>query len=73
MLQEYGEIVNEIKGVNPRFAKIFEAHSSLNDEINNIASGRDHLGDLDLEKLKKEKLRLKDEAQTIIFEYKKNK
>lgn len=71
MLQEYTEIISDIKMSNAHFAKIFEKHTGLDQQINNIEGGREHMEQSDLEKLKKEKLKLKDEAYAMIMAYKK--
>lgn len=71
MLHEYRDIISKIKVTNAHFAKIFEKHNELDQKITNIEEGREHMSDLELETLKKEKLRLKDEAYTMIIAYKK--
>ena len=71
MLHEYREIISKIKVDNAHFAKIFEKHNELDQKIIDVEEGREHLSDLDLETMKKEKLRLKDEAYTMIIAYKK--
>ncbi len=71
MLHEYRDIISKLKQENAHFAKIFEKHNELDDRITEIEEGREHLDDLELEKLKKEKLRLKDEAYAMILKYKK--
>jgi len=71
MLHEYRDIVSKLKTENAHFAKIFERHNELDDKITEAEEGRLALDDLELETLKKEKLRLKDEAYAMIMEYKK--
>ncbi|PID47697.1 MAG: hypothetical protein CR967_03475 [Proteobacteria bacterium] len=71
MLHEYRDIITKIKQKNAHFAKIFEKHNELDQQIANVEEGREHMDDLSLETLKKEKLRLKDEAYAMIVEYKK--
>jgi len=71
MLHEYRDIISKLKQENAHFAKIFEKHNELDDKIKEVEEGREHMEDLELEKLKKEKLRLKDEAYAMILEYKK--
>ncbi len=71
MLHEYRDIISKLKQENAHFAKIFEKHNELDDRITEVEQGREHMEDLELEKLKKEKLRLKDEAYAMILEYKK--
>lgn len=71
MLHEYREIISKIKVDNAHFAKIFEKHNELDQKITDVEEGREHLTDLELETMKKEKLRLKDEAYSMIVAYKK--
>ena len=71
MLHEYRDIISKLKQENAHFAKIFEKHNELDDKIAEVESGREHMEQLELEKLKKEKLKLKDEAYAMILEYKK--
>jgi len=71
MLHEYRDIISKLKQENAHFAKIFEKHNELDDKITEVEEGREHMDDLELEKLKKEKLKLKDEAYAMILEYKK--
>jgi len=70
MLQEYGEIISDIKVSNAHFAKIFEKHNDLNQQITDVEAGREHMEQLELESMKREKLKLKDEAYAIIMAYK---
>ena len=71
MLHEYRDIISKLKQENAHFAKIFERHNELDDKIAEIEAGREHMEQFELEKLKKEKLKLKDEAYAMILEYKK--
>jgi uncharacterized protein YdcH (DUF465 family) len=71
MLSQYMDIIPKIKETNPHFAAIFEKHEELNAKIDEVEAGREHLEQEELEVLKKEKLKLKDEAYSIIVEYQK--
>ena len=71
MLHEYREVISKLKVENAHFAKIFEKHNELDQKIVDIDEGREHMSDADLDVLKKEKLRLKDEAYAMIVAYKK--
>ncbi len=71
MLHEYRDIISKLKVENAHFAKIFEKHNEIDDKVTNVEEGREHLDQFELEKLKKEKLHLKDEAYAMIMEYKK--
>ena len=73
MLHEYRDEITALKQENAHFAKIFEKHNELDDKITNVEAGREHMDQLELETLKKEKLKLKDEAYAMIMEYKKEK
>ena len=71
MLHEYRDIISKLKVENAHFAKIFERHNELDKVVTEVEEGRRHMGDFELEKLKKEKLMLKDEAYLMIIKYKK--
>jgi uncharacterized protein YdcH (DUF465 family) len=71
MLHEYRDIITKLKQEDAHFAKIFEKHNELDQKILNIEEGREHMEHLELERLKKEKLLLKDEAYALIIKYKK--
>ena len=73
MLHEYREEITALKQENAHFAKIFEKHNGLDDKIADVEAGREHMESLELETLKKEKLKLKDEAYAMIVEFKKAK
>lgn len=68
MFHEDRDIVSKLKVENAHFDKVFEKHNELDAKIDKEGA---HLEQFELEKLKKEKLRLKDEAYTMIMEYKK--
>jgi len=72
MLHEYREVISVLKQENGHFAKVFEKHNELDDKIKDFEEGRGHVDQFELEKMKKEKLRLKDEAYAMIMEYKKS-
>lgn len=73
MLHEYREEISELKTKNAHFAKIFEKHNGLDQKAKDADEGRLHLDDKELEAMKKEKLKLKDEALQLILQYKKEK
>jgi len=73
MLHEYRDEISELKVKNAHFAKIFEKHNELDQKAKDADEGRLHLSDVELEAIKKEKLKLKDEALHLILEYKKSK
>jgi len=71
MLHEYREEISVLKQENAHFAKIFERHNELDQMAKDADEGRHQISDVELEKIKKEKLILKDEALMIIAQYKK--
>jgi uncharacterized protein len=74
MLHEYRDIITHMKqnnAANAHFLKIFDKHNELDDQIAKAENGDLPLTDIELEKLKKEKLLLKDEAYGMIIAYKK--
>jgi hypothetical protein len=71
MLHEYRDIISKLKVEDAHFVKIFEKHNELDDKVTEVEDGREHMEQLELEKLKKEKLKLKDEAYAMIIKYKK--
>lgn len=74
MFHEYRDLVTELKTQNAHFKKIFEEHNALHDAIEKAENGGvDHIDPLEIEKNKKAKLKLKDEAYAMLMEYKKTK
>ena len=72
MLHEYRDEISKLKTENAHFAKIFEKHNQLDDKIKDAEAGRLPLNQIEIDKLKKEKLKLKDEAYQMIIDFKKN-
>ena len=73
MLNEYHDVITHMKthnAANAHFLKIFERHNALDDKIIQAEQGKVPLTEMEIETLKKEKLRLKDEAYSIIMAYK---
>jgi uncharacterized protein YdcH (DUF465 family) len=73
MFHEYREIVTELKTTNTRFKKVFDAHNDLHDQIDKAEEGGvDHIDHMEIERMKKSKLKLKDEAYAMIMDYKRS-
>ncbi|RLA80346.1 MAG: hypothetical protein DRG78_11170 [Epsilonproteobacteria bacterium] len=71
MFHEYRETVTELKTTNAHFKKIFDAHNDLHDKLDRAEDGGvDHIDNIEIEKMKKEKLKLKDEAYAMIMDHK---
>ncbi len=74
MLHEYRDVITHMKAneaANAHFLKIFDRHNDLDNQIKQAEHGSVALTDIEIEKLKKEKLHLKDEAYGMIIAYKK--
>ncbi len=72
MFHEYREEVKTLKTTNAHFKKTFDRHNELHDKIDRAEdAGVDHIDPVEIEKMKKEKLKLKDEAYTMIMDFKK--
>jgi len=68
MLHEYTDLINELKKVDARFTTLCKKHDELNKKIDeNLAKPSE------LDSLKKEKLKLKDEIYAHILKYKEQK
>jgi len=66
-------IMEELAKNNPHIDKLIQKHQELNKIIDEVEAGREHIDDLELEKLKKEKLHIKDEVYNAVIKYKKEK
>lgn len=71
MWHEYRDLMSELKGKDAHFDKLFEKHNELDDKIKDAEAGRIHLDSLEISKLKKEKLVVKEELGEYLAHYKK--
>jgi uncharacterized protein YdcH (DUF465 family) len=71
MFHEDRDVVTKLKVENAHFAKLFEKHNDLDDKVDAVEQGREHMDHFEFETMKKEKLKLKDEMYQMILEYKK--
>lgn len=74
MLDEYHDVITHMKEVGGQSAlisRIFDKHSELDEQINQAESIKHILTEMEIDIMKKEKLKLKDEAYAIIINYKK--
>ncbi len=70
MFHEYRDIITELKQKDGHFVKVFDKHNELDEKI--IEMEKNHADQFEVEKKKKEKLKLKDEVYNIILKYKKD-
>ncbi len=73
MLHEYRDEITELKMKDAHFTKIFDRHNELDEKIAEAEKGAIYIEEFELERMKKEKLKLKDEAYAMILKHKKNK
>jgi len=66
MFPEYRELITRLKGHDQHFTRLFDKHNALDQTIKNMESHVAPGSPADIETLKKEKLRLKDELYAIL-------
>ncbi|ABF11720.1 uncharacterized protein ACUXAV_003486 [Cupriavidus metallidurans] len=66
MFPEYREQISMLKVHDAHFARLFDMHNDLDQKILNMEAGLDPATPLEIERLKKEKLRIKDELYAIL-------
>lgn len=66
-------VMEKAAAENPHIDKLIQKHDELDKLIDDVEAGREHMEELELEKLKKEKLLLKDEVYQAVLAYKKEK
>ena len=71
MLAEYRDEISELKQNDAHFKRIFEKHNKLDHDVKDAEHGRHGMSDIEIEKMKKEKLLLKDEMLRMILAYRK--
>jgi uncharacterized protein YdcH (DUF465 family) len=64
------QIVDSLLSENIDFKRLYEKHDMLNQQVDEINSGNVTTDDITLEKMKKEKLLLKDRMSVMIEDYK---
>ncbi|KGQ70238.1 hypothetical protein A1D23_05825 [Chelonobacter oris] len=66
MFPEYRELISRLKSEDAHFARLFDKHNELDHKIAAIESNIELGTHTEVENLKKEKLRLKDELYVIL-------
>ncbi len=61
MFPEYRDLVTRLKGSDHHFTRLFDKHNELDQRIRNMEAHIDPGSQLEIERLKKEKLALKDQ------------
>ncbi len=66
MFPEYRDLISKLKHTDLHFTNLFEKHNEIDQKIINLESNIEHGTHEAIEKLKKEKLHLKDEIHGIL-------
>ncbi|OWY37154.1 hypothetical protein CEK28_18225 [Xenophilus sp. AP218F] len=66
MFPEYRELISKLKTEDLHFSKLFDQHNDLDQQIKNMESRLIAASEFEIEQLKKEKLRLKDELYALL-------
>lgn len=66
MFPEYRDLITTLKSTDHHFAKLFDKHNALDQKLNNIEQRIETGTHEEIEVLKKEKLRLKDQLYAIL-------
>lgn len=66
MFPEHRELISTLKTTDAHFAKLFDKHNELDQQIKNMEAGIELATHTEIEMLKKEKLHLKDELYAIL-------
>lgn len=66
MFPEYRDLITQLKTKDAHFAKLFDKHNELDQQIKNMEAQIELATAAEIEVLKKEKLQLKDEMYAIL-------
>jgi uncharacterized protein YdcH (DUF465 family) len=66
MFPEYRDQISLLKTQDAHFARLFDRHNQLDQEIHNMEAGILRGTTMEIERLKKEKLQLKDQLYAIL-------
>ena len=66
MFPEYRELISQLKGKDYHFTRVFDEHNALDHQIQSLEAKLLPGGEQEVDKLKKTKLKLKDELQQIL-------
>jgi uncharacterized protein len=69
MFPEHRDLITKLRQSDPHFKKLFDQHNDLDHQIKNIEEGSTSGTKEDLNKLKKQKLGLKDDLYEVIKKY----
>ncbi|HRF54235.1 MAG TPA: YdcH family protein [Aquimonas sp.] len=67
MFPEHRELITQLKTSDAHFLNLFDKHNELDQKIKNVEAHIAHGTPEEVEELKKEKLRLKDQIYAILL------
>ncbi len=69
MTEQYVHAVETLLATNFNFKRLYDKHSQLDEQVNAAYEGDIAVDEMSLEKMKKEKLYLKDQMERMIMEF----
>ena len=63
---EYAEKISQLKQSDTHFAKLYEAYHEVNRQVHRAETDVEPTGDDEMEAMRKERMRLKDELYAIL-------
>jgi len=66
MFPEFRDLISKLKTEDAHFTRLFDKHNELDQQVKNIENRIEPGSAVDIENLKKEKLKLKDELYVIL-------
>lgn len=66
MFPEFRDLISTLKNEDTRFARLFDQHNEIDQRIKNMEANIELATPAEVEILKKEKLKLKDEMYAIL-------
>lgn len=66
MFPEYRDLITKLKHSDLHFTHLFDKHNEIDQQVQNLEVNIGHATHEEIEVLKKEKLRLKDEIHAIL-------
>ena len=67
MFPEYRDLITKLKGHDAHFTRLFDKHNALDQQIKNKEANIEPSTQIEIERLKKEKLALKDEIYQVLL------
>ena len=66
MFPEFRELITQLKTEDAHFTRLFDKHNEIDQQIKNMEARIVSASDIEIETLKKEKLKLKDDLYVIL-------